>query len=140
MPDRQIIELRDIEVRLRVGVPEAERAEPQLLRFGVRLELADPPDFAVHDQLDQTVDYAEIIAFLDSGLAAGEPYLLVETAADAVASFALDLSRRCAAVEVCVAKPSVLAGRSGEVSVSIRRTAEGRARAAGYRAPALAAG
>jgi len=125
---------------LRVGVPEAERAEPQTLRFDVRLELADLPDFAAQDQLDQTVDYAEIIAFLDTGLAAGEPYLLIETAADTVAAFALDLSRRCVAAEVSVAKPSVLAGRAGEVSVLIRRTAEGRARAAGYRAPALAAG
>lgn len=126
MRDRQSIQLSDVAVSLRVGVPSEEQAQPQTVRISLGIELEPPGPYFEHDRLDSTLDYARIIAFLREELPRQGPFALIETVADRAAEFVLALSARVEAVEVRVAKPSVLAPEDGAVAVTLVRTAHGR--------------
>lgn len=126
MRDRQSIQLSDIAVTLRVGVTAEERANPQVLRLSLTIEHEPGAPYYEQDRLDATLDYAQIIAFLREDLPALGPFALIETVADRAAEFVLRLSSQVEAVEVRVAKPSVLAAHEGAVAVSLLRTAHGR--------------
>lgn len=123
MHDRQTIAVSDVPVRLRLGVPDAERAEAQTILVCVSLDLFDPPAFPRSDRLVDTIDYDAIIGFLREDLPARGDIHLIETVADLVATYVLGLSPRIAFVDVTVKKPSVLDGQ-GLVSVSLRRHAD----------------
>lgn len=125
MDERQQISLKDIPLRLQVGVPEAERATAQALRADITLEILDPPGFADRDTLDQTIDYDAILHFLREGLGAHGPFALIETIADRICAFCLSLGARVHCVEVRISKPSVLPAAQGLVSVALRRVREG---------------
>ena len=75
--------IQDLEVRCRVGVPEAERAEPQRLLVTVQME-SDFSAAAASDDLKHTVDYYAVSRRL---LALGErgTWKLIETLAVEIA-------------------------------------------------------
>lgn len=97
MPD--VIHIEALEVRAHIGVPEAERAEPQ--RLTVTLTLEPLRDFrALDDQIAATVDYADVCDAVQI-LAAAHPRQLVETLAEEIATTLLaDYPLRRAEVEV----------------------------------------
>ena len=120
MAGAHIIRIEDAKARVRVGVPEPERATPQEVLISVTLSLGAPHAFADDDRLSQTVDYDRIIHFIRDDL--GAPAHLIETLADRVARHCLSLSARAEWVEVTVKKPSVMR-QDGLVAVTIRREA-----------------
>lgn len=123
MHDHQIIQIADVPVTAQVGVSAGERAHAQPLSISVALTLFDPPCYPDHDQIQATVDYDAVIAFLREGLQAEGPAQLIETLADRVARHCLGLNARIACADVTIVKPAVL-GAAGRVSVSMRRYAD----------------
>ncbi|MDD5350845.1 MAG: dihydroneopterin aldolase [Chthoniobacteraceae bacterium] len=86
MPDQ--IHIEALEVRAPIGVPEAERAEPQ--RLTVTLTLEPRADFrALDDRIEATVDYAAVCEAIQA-LAAARPRRLIETLAEEIASALLE--------------------------------------------------
>jgi dihydroneopterin aldolase len=83
----QII-LADLEVRYRVGVTEAERAQPQRLLLTVEMS-HDLRRAAVSDDLTDTIDYAELSRRLLQWGNARE-WRLIETLATDIARLVLD--------------------------------------------------
>ncbi|MEI8235217.1 MAG: dihydroneopterin aldolase [Verrucomicrobiota bacterium] len=82
MPD--LIHIEALEIRARIGVPEAERDAPQ--RLTVTLTLEPLQDFrALDDRIEATVDYAAICEAVRA-LAAARPRRLVETLAEEIAA------------------------------------------------------
>jgi FolB domain-containing protein len=118
--DCLIIRISDLATRVHIGVSEAERAQKQALVVSTALHLAAGPSFEARDRLDETIDYDALIEFVRRGLPELSPTQLIETMAERVAQFALDLSVRIEAVEVKIVKPAVL-GADGAVSVSLTR-------------------
>jgi dihydroneopterin aldolase len=53
------IRIVDLEVFYRVGVPDAERAEPQRLMVSAEMEV-DAPRAAASDELSDTIDYFSV--------------------------------------------------------------------------------
>lgn len=60
----QII-IKELEVFMRVGVPEAERAQPQRLLVTVEMDL-DCSAAARHDRIDETIDYHAVAVRLSN--------------------------------------------------------------------------
>jgi dihydroneopterin aldolase len=57
----ECIEIVDLEVRTRIGVPESERAKPQSLWLDVSFQIAPPFD-QLGDRVERTVDYGTVAA------------------------------------------------------------------------------
>jgi dihydroneopterin aldolase len=55
------IEINDLEVSGRIGVPEMERAAPQKMHVSLRFQI-ETTFAALNDQLEKTIDYAEVAA------------------------------------------------------------------------------
>jgi 7,8-dihydroneopterin aldolase/epimerase/oxygenase len=110
------IVIQDLEVFYRVGVPEAERSQPQRLLVTVELE----HDFtlaAQGDALEKTIDYAHLSRCL-LRFGEGREWKLIETLAVDLAGMILrDFGAEQAAVEV---KKFVLA-EARWVAVRVRR-------------------
>jgi len=82
MPDT--IEIQGIAVQARIGVPEAERAQPQPLR--ISLVLTPKKDFAdLNDDLAGTIDYATVTGEVIEVVNA-HPRELIETLANDLAA------------------------------------------------------
>jgi FolB domain-containing protein len=81
------ISIHDLEVRYRVGVPEAERAEPQRLLLTVAME-HDFTAAAAGDDLARTVDYFAVSRRL-LGFGEGRSWRLIETLAVDIAGVVL---------------------------------------------------
>lgn len=83
-PDTIVIE--DLEVRYRVGVPEAERALPQRLLIVVEMEVPGGFDAAATgDDLTRTIDYYAVSRRL-LALGEGREWRLIETLAVEIAN------------------------------------------------------
>jgi dihydroneopterin aldolase len=123
MQDHLIISLDDVAVTLNVGVPQEERAVPQRVLISVTIAVQEPPTFKSDAALHDTIDYTSIIAFMQDGLPAQGPWVLIETIAEAVTSYGMGLLARVAWVEARVKKPSVL-GAHGMTQVCLRRHAD----------------
>jgi dihydroneopterin aldolase len=97
MPD--LIHIEALDVRARIGVPDAERAVPQ--RLMVTLTLEPLRDFrALDDRIEATVDYAAVCETVKT-LVSARPRRLVETLAEEIATALLaDYPLRRAVVEV----------------------------------------
>lgn len=81
MPDT--IEIRRLQVQTHIGVPDAERAEPQCLF--ITLKLVPSQGFAgLADEISRTVDY-HAVALEIQALAASRPRRLIETLAVEIA-------------------------------------------------------
>jgi len=86
-PPTDRIEIRNLAVHARVGVPETERAEPQKLL--VSLEIEPRLSFwAMEDRIENTVDYAAVCETLKT-VAAARPRQLIETLAEEMATAVL---------------------------------------------------
>jgi dihydroneopterin aldolase len=116
-PDR--IELRGIRAHGHHGVYAFERERGQMFRVDAVLELDTGPA-AADDDLDRTVNYAELAKRLYTVLAS-EPVNLLETLAQRLADACLAYPL-VDAVEITVHKPQAELGVPfDDVTVSIRR-------------------
>ncbi|MGP8200990.1 MAG: dihydroneopterin aldolase [Limisphaerales bacterium] len=82
----QII-LKELEVFIRVGVPEAERAKPQRLLLTVELD-HDFVAAAAHDRLQETIDYQAVATRL-ANFGRRRSWKLIETLAVEMAEMVL---------------------------------------------------
>lgn len=78
-PNPDTITLCDLEVSYRVGVPDAERAQPQRLLLTVEMA-RDFNEPAATDQLDATIDYHAVARRLQQ-FGEGRSWKLIETLA-----------------------------------------------------------
>ena len=93
------ITICDLEVFYRVGVPEAERAQPQRLLLTVELE-RDVTPAAASDNLNATIDYYAVSQRL-LRLGEGRSWKLIETLALEIAELLLtEFGPQAVAVEV----------------------------------------
>ena len=111
------ITLADLEVHYHVGVPDAERAQPQRLLLTVELE-RDFTRAAAGDDLRETIDYYAVSRrLLNFGV--GRSWKLIETLAVDIANLALT-EFHAEAVNVEVKK--FIIPETRHVSVRVRRT------------------
>ncbi len=69
------IEIHDLVLNGRVGVPDSERANPQRLLFSVRFQIET--SFAgLLDQLENTVDYAAVAAEVEKVVETSSAHLI----------------------------------------------------------------
>ncbi|MFZ9936892.1 MAG: dihydroneopterin aldolase [Luteolibacter sp.] len=101
MPRPDHIEIRRLEVRAHIGVPDEERANPQTLWISVELTPSQGFD-GLADEISRTVDY-HAVAKQISSLAAARPRRLIETLAVETADLLL-CRYPLTGVRVCVEK------------------------------------
>jgi len=111
-----IITISDLEVRYRVGVPDAERAQPQRLLLTVEME-HDFTAAAAGDDLRQTIDYHAVSRRL-LALGEGKEWKLIETLACDVADMVL---REFGAAAVTVEVKKFVLPEARHVCVKVRR-------------------
>ena len=124
MQTMDILRIRELRVRCRVGVTALERRRPQELLVTLTLH-ADLAKACRSDQFKDTVDYRAIKLAI---LAALEPksFQLIERVAQRVADCALR-DPRVVRVDVAVQKPGALRfAACSEVEISRERTAGGK--------------
>ncbi len=93
------ITLADLEVRYRVGVPDAERAQPQRLLLTLEMR-RDFTRAAASDDLRETIDYYAVSRRL-LALGEGRSWKLIETLAADIAALVLgDFGAESVTVEV----------------------------------------
>jgi dihydroneopterin aldolase len=81
------IHIEELELSVRIGVPDEERVEPQ--RLTVSMTLWPERDFrGLEDQIGRTVDYAAVCAGVKE-LASSRTDRLIETLAEAIAQHLL---------------------------------------------------
>ncbi|MFZ0615659.1 MAG: dihydroneopterin aldolase [Chthoniobacterales bacterium] len=116
MGTERIIEIRGLELKARVGVPDGERAYPQRLLFDLKFTATDQsPDLG--DEISLTVDY-HAVALRVEAIVEERPRKLIETLADDIAAGLLrefELSW----IEITVRK--FILPNAEWVSVTIRR-------------------
>jgi dihydroneopterin aldolase len=83
MPDKILI--RGLELRCHLGVPDAERAEAQMVKAHLTMEVTR---FANDDQIEQTVDYQKVADGVTI-LAQKKERQLIETLASDIADYVL---------------------------------------------------
>jgi dihydroneopterin aldolase len=81
------IALVDLEVFYRVGVPDAERAQPQRLLLTIEMELDFRPASAM-DRLEETIDYFNVAQRL-LAFGEGRSWRLIEKLASDIADLVL---------------------------------------------------
>ena len=114
--EHESIQLRDLLVRTRLGVPAVERATPQTVRMNVHLEpLAAFAEAG--DQLERTVDYHAVARRIAEVAGRGERRL-AESLAAVLAADLLD-SFPLRAVEIAIDKH--ILPQAGAVGVRVRR-------------------
>jgi FolB domain-containing protein len=87
MPAPDTIEIRRLQVRTHIGVPDEERAEAQTLRITVRMVPSQSFD-GLADDISHTIDYYAVALEIQA-LAASKPRNLIETLAVETADFLL---------------------------------------------------
>ena len=86
-PDDAYIEIRELELTARIGVPDEERAQPQ--RLTISIVLWPVADFAgLHDDIVHAIDYARVARDVKE-FAERREDRLIETLASAVADHLL---------------------------------------------------
>jgi dihydroneopterin aldolase len=81
------IHIEELELHVRIGVPDAERAQPQ--RLTVSMSFSPRADFrALQDELTRTIDYAAVCAEAQR-FAERHSAKLIETLADELAAHLL---------------------------------------------------
>ncbi len=118
MVSERIIEIRGLELKARVGVPDGERADPQRLLLDLRFAATDqPPDLG--DEISRTVDY-HAVALRVAAIVEERPRKLIETLADELTGTLLS-EFRLRWIEVAIRK--FILPNAEWVSVTIRRQA-----------------
>ncbi len=114
MPDT--IHIADLELSAEIGVPDAERAQPQ--RLTVHLTLEPRYGFEdLNDQIENTVDYFQVTRAVQA-LARSRPRKLIETLAEEIAA---ELLGAFALREVQVELRKYILPDTAHVAVRIRR-------------------
>lgn len=114
MPD--LIHIEALELSAFIGVPDAERAEPQ--RLTVNLTIEPRRDFtALGDAIENTVDYFAVCGDVKA-LSLARPRRLIETLAGEIAALVLD---RFAVRAVEVELRKYILRDTAHVAVSLRR-------------------
>jgi dihydroneopterin aldolase len=112
-----LVELRGIELPGRHGVLDREREAEQPFLYDVELELPEPRA----DELEQTVDYREVVTLVRE-LSDAVGFQLLESLAAAVADALLERFPSAERVRVRVRKPEVDPGAPVEyAAASVRR-------------------
>lgn len=84
---KQVIHIKGLSLSCQVGVPDEELAIPQKLLL--HLELVPEQNWSeLDDQIERTVDYAQVVAQVEQ-LSASRPRRLIETLASDVVDFLL---------------------------------------------------
>lgn len=115
MTDRIIVQ--DLRVSATVGVNRWEQAAPQTVAVDIEIAI-DAAKAAAGDQLSATVDYKRASRDI-AALAASQPFQLVETLAEAIASLLVD-EHGAQWVKVTARKPWALR-KARDVGVVIER-------------------
>ena len=113
-----------IPLRVRVGVPEDERAVEQDVRIALTLHL-DLSRAGASDDLSDTVDYDAVCAVVTEA-ATKRPFRLIEAIAEEVAAAVLGDFGGVAEVDVGIEKPGALQDRGipfAAVEITRRRDA-----------------
>jgi FolB domain-containing protein len=79
--------IQDLEVHYRVGVPDAERADPQRLLLSLKIS-SDFREAAIADDLTKTIDYYAVTRRL-LALGNDRSWKLIETLAEEIAGIVL---------------------------------------------------
>lgn len=82
------IEIRRLRLETQIGVPDEERATPQILLATVKMISANGFE-GLDDDISRTVDYAKVAEEIQA-LAAAKPRRLIETLASEIAGYLLD--------------------------------------------------
>jgi len=122
MDGSDLIEVRGLKVRGRIGVTPDEREHEQALTISLAARL-DTRAASATDDLRATLDYEEVVRAV-SKICSSEEYSLIETLADRVARYVLE-HPYIEEVWVRVAKPQApLAEEVDEVAVEVSRSRE----------------
>jgi len=114
-PGPDSIRINGLEVQVRIGVPDEERAAPQKLVIDVVME----SDFrGIADDIARTTDYAAVAAWLKEECARRE-WRLLETLAEDLAAGLLSRFPRVGAVTLQIRK--FVLPQTRDVSVTLRR-------------------
>ena len=120
-----LITLTDLEVYYRVGVPDAERAQPQRLLLTVEME-HDFTRAAASDDLRETIDYYAVSRRL-LNFGEGRSWKLIEKLGSDIAAMVLaDFGAQAVSVEV----KKFIIPEARHVSVRVRRGRSGDVQAA----------
>ena len=122
MQGSDLIEVRGLKLRGRIGVTADERSQDQPLVVSIAARL-DTRAASTTDDLTATLDYEEVVRQI-SKIVSSEAYSLIETLADRIARTILEHAY-VEDVWVRVAKPEApLAEEVEEVAVEITRSRE----------------
>ena len=122
MQGSDLIEVRGLKLRGRIGVTADERSQDQPLVVSIAARL-DTRAASITDDLTATLDYEEVVRQI-SKIVSSEAYSLIETLADRIARTILE-HQYVEDVWVRVAKPEApLAEEVEEVAVEITRSRE----------------
>jgi dihydroneopterin aldolase len=110
------ITINDLEVFYCVGVPDAERAQPQRLLLTVEME-TDFAAAAATDDLSKTIDYFAVVQRL-SRFGDGRGWKLIETLASEIAAMII---REFGAAAVSVEVKKFIIPQARYVSVRVAR-------------------
>jgi dihydroneopterin aldolase len=120
MDGSDLIEVRGLKLRGRIGVTADERSQDQALVISIAARV-DTRAASATDDLSATLDYEEVVRQI-SKIVSSEEYQLVETLADRIARMVLEHSF-VEDVWVRIAKPEApLAEEVDEVAVEISRS------------------
>jgi dihydroneopterin aldolase len=72
-----ILSINDLRIWLHLGCSDAEKQNPQLVSFNIKISFKTPPNGITTDQLDDTVCYLEITKKIQS-LCQGRRFNLIE--------------------------------------------------------------
>jgi dihydroneopterin aldolase len=75
------IEIRDLEVSGKIGVPANERENPQRLLVSLRFQI-ETSFAALNDQLERTIDYAAVASEVEKIVATTKAHLIEELVSD----------------------------------------------------------
>ena len=75
------IEIRDLEVRGKIGVPENERENPQRLLVSLRFQI-ETSFAALNDQIEKTIDYAAVASGVEKVVATSRAHLIEKLVSD----------------------------------------------------------
>jgi 7,8-dihydroneopterin aldolase/epimerase/oxygenase len=75
------IEIRDLEVRGKIGVPEHERENPQRLLVSLRFQI-ETSFAALNDQIEKTIDYAAVASGVEMVVTTSGAHLIEKLVSD----------------------------------------------------------
>jgi dihydroneopterin aldolase len=123
VPDRLILEVRDLQVDVLTGIYSEETHLPQPLRISVRAELDCPDHFAPGTPLGASKNYLDLKRAATTALGGAGHFTLIEAVADHIAETLFLQDRRVRAVEVQIVKLAI--SENGE-SIGITLTRQRR--------------